>query len=147
MEALEFTDMIFDKGIDKTYFLENFIEVGDKYVDNDFTKSCLNDEANKTVEGYFKEQCENLIKSTIASNPKMTYETASGITSIFGIPDFVLAQNGYTVTPNSVVINLTKTAFDNYKKSVVEEECKKVANAKANEFDYEVNNLTVREKQ
>ena len=133
------------KGNETPYnlFLDSYIEIGDTY-DTEFKKTSCGDN-DKTLAAYYYDECVKEIKRQIRINPTVEYALFNSVKTLLGIPPFMIKNNGYTIT-GATQIDFTEANFNTYKKAVVEEEALKVANAKANEYNYKATAVTVVKK-
>ena len=127
-------------------FLDNLIDIGDTY-DSSTSKFTKNQckYSGKTLSEFYESECEDVIKEKIESNPSRTYALFNDVKSSLGIPLYMIKGAGYTIT-GATPIEFTEEYFDGLKKDVVEKQMKLVAEAKANEYGYEIDQLTAKKK-
>jgi hypothetical protein len=127
-------------------FLDAYIEIGDTYntESNEFKKTSCGEE-DKTLPTYYYDDCVKEIKRQIRINPTAEFKLFNDVKTLLGIPPFMIKNNGYAIT-GATQIDFTETNFNTYKKAVVKEEALTAANNKANEYNYEATDVTVKKK-
>lgn len=128
---------------DKTYYLDVLLKDGDK-LEGDVLKHANCDGSLITLAEYYRNLCIEEIDNEIRRNPQATFELYNNVPSSLGIPLYML--KGHGSVSGIEQINFTEAFFDEHKKDVVKKECLKVAEAKANEYSYAINTLTVKKK-
>ena len=113
--------------LEATYYLDTFIEVGDKWNTSDGTVSKINYDG--TIYNYFKEKCVDEIQTLIKSNPSLTVGDFDGGNYGNIIPDFVLNTNTSVMKESDGTTEIPKiildTMIDNSKIDIVKDELTK----------------------
>jgi hypothetical protein len=131
---------------DEIYYLDCYIEDGDKY-NNKFTKhSDETTEGGESVDGddiptYFENLCKAEIKDAVGKRPKADFQYFNDNKDLLGVPPYMIANNGYTVTGCNQ-ISFTETDFKKYQKEYFNERVQKEADTLAELYDYDKIDLT-----
>lgn len=132
---------------DKTYYLDCYIEDGDKYDNNKFTKhSDKKNSQGESVNGdeiktYFENLCKAEIKDAVGKRPKADFQYFNDNKDLLGVPPYMIANNGYTVTGCNQ-ISFTETDFKKYQKDYFNEWVQKEADELAELYGYDKIDLT-----
>jgi hypothetical protein len=141
-------------GNTKTYYLDNYIEVGDIYEEGSFKKTIhegdASAETNMTLQEFYVKECNDTIGEAIIKQYTMDYNAFINNLSALGVPDFMVKQGGYT-TEGIDQIDFTEDYYNESKLNEVKKLAWKAASDVANKYNYElvttVEQLEIQAKQ
>lgn len=127
------------------YYLDSYINDGDKYANNKFSKVIhkgdpiySGEEKISSFTEYYKALCEKEIIKTVQNHFDIkTEEIINKKGSFFPIPSWMIKNNGYTITPD-IQIDITTDYINNLRKKIVQDEAYKAMTNIADFYGYTV---------
>lgn len=130
----------------ETYYLNSYIEVGDKHTEADgFIKTVHGNMEDPTetsisyAEYYFKE-CEKEIQNTVTFSNGRTYEEFKNNPEMLGVPTFMI--KGDNVVEGMQQIDFTEEYYNSSKEEKVKELIADNASITADKYGYNLDSIT-----
>lgn len=129
-----------------TYYLNSYIEVGDKHTESDgFLKTVHGDTDNPTETSmsftdYYFTECEKQIQNVITYSNGRTYEDFERNPEMLGIPTFML--NGGGVVEGIQQIDFTEDYYNTSREEKVKEIIADNATITADKYGYNLDSIT-----
>lgn len=149
-QKLPYLDVKKDGENDATrYYLDLYIQDGDKYNDTGFTKTGHDNQAQEsgiTYTDYFLYLCDKEIKQAILNNKYANFDDFKSRTYLLNVPAYAIKDNGYTVSDKNGdvnLINFNSEYFAQKKKEAVMEVALKAAKDTAKPYGYKVTNTSL----
>lgn len=125
--------------ITKTYYLDNYIEVGDIYEEGIFKKTVHEGDAsaeiNVTLQKFYEKECNDTIGEAIIKQYTMDYNAFKNNLSALGVPVFMVDGENYT-TEGIDQINFDEEYYKTSKLNEVKKLAWKAASDVANKYNY-----------
>ena len=140
--------------ITKTYYLDNYIEVGDIYEEGNFKKTVhegdASAETNVTLQKFYEKECNDTIGEAIIKQYTMDYNAFKNNLSALGVPVFMVDGENYT-TEGIDQINFDEEYYKTSKLNEVKKLALKAVSDVANKYNYEstmtIDDIKIQEKQ